>query len=53
MTTTVKDMLRTHPAGLGGVDPAALERRVEERAACAQACRRCADACRALPRTLA
>jgi Domain of Unknown Function (DUF326) len=45
MTTTVKDMLDTYPADLGGVDRDKLTRCIEECTACAQACTACADAC--------
>ncbi|WP_043736540.1 MULTISPECIES: four-helix bundle copper-binding protein [Nocardia] len=43
--TTVKDMLATYPADLGGVDPNKLTKCIEECIACAQACTACADAC--------
>ncbi|MFF6829804.1 four-helix bundle copper-binding protein [Streptomyces longwoodensis] len=45
MTTTVKDMLQTHGADLGGVDQEAMARCIEECIACTQACTACADAC--------
>ncbi|MFC8897538.1 four-helix bundle copper-binding protein [Streptomyces cinereoruber] len=45
MTTTVKDMLDTFPADLGGVDREKLVRCIEACLACAQACTACADAC--------
>ncbi|SFQ48259.1 protein of unknown function [Amycolatopsis arida] len=38
-------MLETHPAELGGVDPAAIVACIEECLSCAQACTACADAC--------
>jgi hypothetical protein len=43
--TTVDDMLRTNPAGLGAVDRAALARCIGECERCAQTCTACADAC--------
>ncbi|GAA3398530.1 four-helix bundle copper-binding protein [Streptomyces roseoviridis] len=45
MTTTVKDMLDTYPADLGGVDREKLVRCIEECIACAQACTACSDSC--------
>ncbi|MFF4173803.1 hypothetical protein [Streptomyces sp. NPDC001744] len=45
MSSTVKDMLATYPADLGGIDRAGLTRCIEECMACAQACTACADAC--------
>lgn len=45
MTTVVKDMLKSYPADLGGVDREKLVRCIEACIACAQACTACADAC--------
>ncbi|WP_406723538.1 four-helix bundle copper-binding protein [Streptomyces sp. GD-15H] len=45
MTTMVRDMLRTYPADLGGVNREALERCIAACFDCAQACTACADAC--------
>ena len=43
--THAEEMLRTYPAGLGGIDGAALVRCIEECFGCSQACTGCADAC--------
>ncbi|MDX3229246.1 four-helix bundle copper-binding protein [Streptomyces sp. ME19-01-6] len=45
MATSVKEMLNTYPADLGGVDREAMAKCIEECIACAQACTACADAC--------
>lgn len=45
MATMVKDMLRSYPADLGGVDREKLARCIDECISCAQACTACADAC--------
>ncbi|POX50637.1 four-helix bundle copper-binding protein [Streptomyces sp. Ru72] len=45
MTTSVKEMLDTYPADLGGVDREAMAKCIQECIACAQACTACADAC--------
>jgi hypothetical protein len=43
--TTVEEMLRTNPAGLGTIDRDALARCIHECHRCAQTCTACADAC--------
>jgi hypothetical protein len=43
--TTVEDMLRTNPAGLGTIDRGALAHCIQECENCAQTCTACADAC--------
>jgi hypothetical protein len=48
MTMAVKEMLKTYPADLGGIDREALARCIEECMTCAQACTACADACLSL-----
>ncbi|HZG04869.1 MAG TPA: four-helix bundle copper-binding protein, partial [Streptomyces sp.] len=45
MTTMVKEMLRTYPADLGGVNRGAMERCISECFDCSQTCTACADAC--------
>jgi hypothetical protein len=45
MSSTVKDMLATYPAGLGDIDQAKLTACIEQCVSCAQACTACADAC--------
>ncbi|MET9438927.1 four-helix bundle copper-binding protein [Streptomyces sp. NPDC006551] len=45
MSSTVRDMIATYPADLGGIDQGKLTRCIEECIACAQACTACADAC--------
>lgn len=42
-------MVETHPAELGGLDPAAIATCIEECLSCAQACTACADACLSEP----
>jgi hypothetical protein len=48
--TTVEEMLRTNPAGLGTIDREALARCIHECHRCAQTCTACADACLSEPR---